>query len=260
MNKKDRRINNLLSLLQESPDLSVKSLAEMLNVSDMTIRRDLKYLKENQLFVRSHGIQISAPETNNITNIENEYTLHSERIKYSDEKRRIGQFATSLIEKNDTLILDSGTTIAEMAKYIPEQMNLNITCYNYYTLAQLFSKEGVRITLAGGLLHKSDQMFESPYANEMIKNQRATKFFLAASGIHEALGLTCAHNYEVLTKRAAMSSSLTTILLADSSKFGLIRTAYVAPLSSVNVIITDSALSEEWKEIIQNMKISLYTV
>lgn len=260
MNKKERRINNLLSLLQESPDLSVRNLAEMLNVSDMTIRRDLKYLKENQLFVRSHGIQIATPDTNNITNIENEYTLHSERTKYSGEKQKIGQFATSLIEMNDTLILDSGTTIAEMSKYIPEHMNLNITCYNYYTLAQLFPKEDVQITLAGGRLHKADQMFESSYANEMIKNQRANKFFLAASGIHEALGITCAHNYEVLTKRAAMSSSLTTILVADSSKFGLIRTAYVAPLNAVDAIITDSGLSEEWKEIIENLNITLYVV
>lgn len=260
MKKKERRINNLLSLLQESPDLTVRNLSEMLNVSEMTIRRDLKYLKENQLFVRSHGIQLTGSAMNNVTNIENEYTLRSEQSKYLEEKRRIGQFATSLIEANDNLILDSGTTIAEMAQYIPEHINLNITCYNYYTLTQLFPKEDVSITLAGGLLHKADQMFESSYANELIKNQRANKFFLAASGIHEALGITCAHNYEVLTKRAAMSSALTIILLADSSKFGMIRTAYVAPLNTVDIIITDSGLSNEWKEKIESMKIKLYIV
>lgn len=259
MKKKERRINNLLALLQESPDLSVRNLSEMLNVSDMTIRRDLKYLKENQLFVRSHGIQINS-SVNNVTNIENEYTLHSEQAKYLEEKRKIGKFATSLIEMNDNLILDSGTTIAEMAQYIPEHMNLNVTCYNYYTLTKLFPKDGVRITLAGGLLHKADQMFESSYANELIKNQRANKFFLAASGIHEVLGITCAHNYEVLTKRAAMGSALTTILLADSSKFGLVRTAYVAQFNAVDIIITDSGLSEEWREKIESMKIELYIV
>ena len=260
MKKKDQRVNNLLLLLQESPDLSVHNLAEMLNVSEMTIRRDLKYLKDNNLFIRSHGIQIPIQTPTSVTNIENEYTLHSERTKFYKEKQKIGQFATTLINPNDTLILDAGTTIAEMSKFIPEHMNLNITCYNYYTLTQLFQKDGVQITLAGGLLHKADQMFESTYGNEMIRDRRASKFFMAASGIHEALGITCAHNYEVLTKKAAMSSSLTTILLADSSKFGLIRSAFVAPLSSVDTIITDDGISDEWQEILHNMGIKLYIV
>lgn len=172
----------------------------------------------------------------------------------------IGQFAASLIQPNDTIILDSGTTIAAMAYFIPEHINLNITCYNYYTLTQLFPKEGIQLTLAGGLLHKADQMFESSYANELIRSRRASKFFLAASGIHEALGITCAHNYEVLTKKAAMSSSLSTILVADSSKFGLVRSAFVAPLNSVDAIVTDSGIADEWKNIIQDMGIKLYIV
>lgn len=261
MKKKEKRINNLLLLLQESPSLPVKTLAEMLSVSEMTIRRDLNYLKENNLFLRSHGIEIPVSQSSaSVTNIEKEYKLHSERTKYYDEKQRIGEFATGLINPSDTLILDSGTTIAEMSKFIPEHMNLNITCYNYYTLTQLCTKEDVQITLAGGLFHKSDQMFESSYGIDLIRDRRANKFFMGASGIHEALGLTCAHNYEVLTKKAAMNSSLTTILLADSSKFGLVRSAYVAPLNSVDIIVTDAGIQEEWKEIIENIGITLYIV
>ena len=170
MKKKEQRINEIYSFLQESPSLSVKDLSEMLNVSEMTIRRDLKYLKENNLFVRSHGIQLPV----------------NDKTKFAKEKQMIGQFAASLIQPNDTIILDSGTTIAAMAYFIPEHINLNITCYNYYTLTQLFPKEGIQLTLAGGLLHKADQMFESSYANELIRSRRASKFFLAASGIHEA--------------------------------------------------------------------------
>lgn len=260
MKKKEHRANNLLLLLQESPDLSVKNLAEILGVSEMTIRRDLKYLKENHLFIRSHGIQIPVQERADITNIETEYTLSSERTKFYKEKQKIGQFATTLIHPNDTLILDSGTTLAEMARFIPEHQNLSVTCYNYCTLTHLFPKEGVQITLAGGFLHRSDQMFESPYANELIRSQRANTFFLGASGIHEALGITCAHNYEVLTKKAAMSSSLTTVLLADSSKFGLVRSAFVAPLAGVDAIVTDEGITDEWKRIIKNAGIKLYVV
>lgn len=195
-----------------------------------------------------------------VKNIENEYTLSHERTKFLEEKQRIGSFATTMIEANDTIILDSGTTIGELSRYIPEHMNLNITCYNYYTLTQLFRKEGVHITIAGGVLHKEDQMIESSFGNDLIKSQRASKFFMAASGIHEALGITCAHNYEVLSKRAAMQSSLTSILLADSSKFGQIRTAYVAQLNEIDAIVTDSGLSQEWALAIRNMGIALHIV
>lgn len=260
MNKKERRINNLLALLQESPDLSVKSLAETLSVSDMTIRRDLQYLRKNKLFLRNHGIPLTQTPANNIQNIENEYTLYSERLKRLEEKQRIGSFAISMLEENDTVILDSGTTIAEMSRYIPEHQNLNVICYNYYILTQLFHKEGVHITLAGGTLHKDDQMIESSYGTDLIRSQRACKFFMAASGIHEALGITCAHNYEVMTKRAAMQSSLTAILLADSSKFGLIRSAYVAQLNEINTIVTDTGLSQEWADTIRDMGIILHLV
>ena len=115
MKKKEQRINEIYSFLQESPSLSVKDLSEMLNVSEMTIRRDLKYLKENNLFVRSHGIQLPVNDKSMITNIESEYTLHSEQTKFAKEKQMIGQFAASLIQPNDTIIHDSGTTIAAMA-------------------------------------------------------------------------------------------------------------------------------------------------
>lgn len=260
MNKKERRINNLLALLQESPNLSVKSLAEILNVSDMTIRRDLTYLRENQLFIRNHGIPLHPVPATDFKNIENEYTLNSERTKYLKEKQKIADFAVTMIEANDTIILDSGTTIAEMSRFIPEHMNLNITCYNYYILTQLFHKEGIHITLAGGTLHRDDQMIESSFGNDLIKSRRASKFFMAASGVHEALGITCAHNYEVLTKRAAMQSSLSSILLADSSKFGSIRTAYVAQLNEIDTIVTDSGMSEEWADTIRGMGITLHIV
>lgn len=90
-----------------------------------------------------------------------------------------------------------------MAYFIPEHINLNITCYNYYTLTQLFPKEGIQLTLAGGLLHKADQMFDLPMPRTDQKPPQPAKFFLAASGIHEHSASPVQHNYEVLTKKAA---------------------------------------------------------
>ena len=259
LNKKEQRINDLISLIKEQPVLSIKNLSEMLNVSEMTIRRDMEYLKLNNILNHSHGINF-LNSMNSTTDIDRQYNLSTELTKYNTEKNKIGQFASTLIDPGDIIIIDSGTTTGAMSKYIPENMNLTVLCYNYYTLSQLYNKEGVSVIFPGGYYHHKDQMFESSEGLNLIKNHRANKLFIAASGIHEKLGITCAHNYEVLTKRAVINSSLTKILLADSSKFGLVHAAYFAHLNEIDTIITDSGISKRWEDIIAEAGIKLYIV
>ena len=103
-------------------------------------------------------------------------------------------------------------------------------------------------------------MFESSEGINIIKEHRATKYFFSASGIHEHLGMTCSYAFEVLTKRAGLASSVCKILLADSSKFGIITTSYFAKLNEADIIITDTGISGEWKKTIEDMGIELYIV
>jgi len=91
----------------------------------------------------------------------------------------------------------------------------------------------------------------------MIKNFRANKAFVTASGIDHKFGATCSNYYERPTKKALMQSSLKKILLVDSSKFGLIRSDYFADLNEFDEIITDKGIPEEYKEIIKSLGITL---
>ncbi len=257
MNKKEQRINDLISLIKEQPVLSIKDLAEMLNVSEMTIRRDVAYLKANNILCHSHGVNFINSSNSSATH---SYDLTTELKKCNIEKDKIGQFASTLIEQGDIIIIDSGTTTGAMSKFIPENMNLTILCYNYYTLSQIYNKTGVSIIFPGGYFHRTDEMFESSDGLNLIKSCRANKLFIAASGIHQKLGMTCAHNYEVLTKRAVINSSQTKILLADSSKFDVVNTAYFAQLSEMDIVITDTGISKEWQERIDDLGIKLYIV
>lgn len=257
MNKKEQRINDLIGIIKEQPVVSIKNLAEMLNVSEMTVRRDMEYLKSNNILYHSHGVNFVNSAN---ASAEHSYDLSTELKRYNIEKDKIGQFASKLIERGDIIIIDSGTTAGAMSKYIPENMNLTVLCYNYYTLSQLYSKEGVSIIFPGGYFHRTDEMFESSDGLNLIKNCRANKLFIAASGIHQKLGMTCAHNYEVLTKRAVINSSLTKILLADSSKFGVVNTAYFAQLNEIDIVVTDSGISKDWQEWIESLGIKLYIV
>lgn len=253
MGKRDLRIYALLDCLKESPVLTIKELADRFQVSEMTIRRDLDFLKENNLFY-DQTASAAIPQENE------EYQYFSEQIRNYEKKDRIAQAAAKMIEEGDILILDSGTTTGVLSKYIPEGPELTILCYNYHILSQLYSRDNLSLIFAGGYLHKKDLMFECAEGISLIKRTRASKMFVSASGIHEKLGMTCAHNYEVVTKRAAIESSLMKILVADSSKFGQVRPGYFARLDEIDEIITDSDLSDEWREYLSARGIPLHLV
>lgn len=250
MGKKDLRIYAMLEALRATPVLSIKDLAERFDVSEMTIRRDLEYLKENRLLY----------EQNQSRTQNDEYIYFEEQIKHLDKKRRIARFAAGLIEAEDILILDSGTTTGELSRHIPEEIPLTVLCYNFHILSQLYRQDNLSLIFAGGHYHKRDLMFESSEGVELIKRTRASKMFVSASGIHEKLGLTCAYPYETATKQAAINSALTKILVADSSKFGQVRPGYFAQLSEMDIIITDTELPDEWKDQITSRGIDLHLV
>lgn len=250
MGKKDLRIYAVMDALRTSPVLSIKELAVRFDVSEMTIRRDLEYLKENQLLY----------DKNQGKGQEDEYIYSEEQIKHLDKKRRIARFAAGLIEAEDILILDSGTTTGELSRYVPDTFPLTVLCYNFHILSQLYRQDNLSLIFAGGHYHKRDLMFESKEGVDLIKRIRASKMFVSASGVHDKLGITCAYPYETATKRAAIDSALKKILVADSSKFGQVRPGYFAQLDEMDEIITDSDLTKEWREQIASRGIVLHLV
>ena len=141
MGKRDLRIYALLDTLKESPVLSIKELADRFQVSEMTIRRDIDYLKENRLFYENKASEPAARE-------HDEYLYSSEQIRNFDKKDRIARFAAGMIEEGDILILDSGTTTGVLSKYIPEQTQLTVLCYNYHILSQLQGNEKLSLIFA----------------------------------------------------------------------------------------------------------------
>ncbi|WHH57128.1 DeoR/GlpR family DNA-binding transcription regulator [Petroclostridium sp. X23] len=259
MNNKNIRLNKLVAILKDNKSISVKELSQILEVSEMTIRRDLDLLKSNDIVHRSYGkatyVENSAHDASN-----DDYELHYEQNIMNSEKDKIGKYAAGLIEAGDVLILDTGTTTDNLAKHISEGLGITVLCYNFNILAQLIRKHDIKLIFGGGYFHPKDQIFESPQGINLIENIRATKMFVSTSGIHQKLGLTCSQTYEVLTKRTALQSAQTKILVADSSKFGKVRTAYFAQLNEIDEIITDSGLSAEWKDIIISMNINLHIV
>lgn len=256
MSKKLQRANKIIEILKEKNGASVKELASILNVSEMTIRRDLNILKSNNIVKNVYGATIYNP-LNNIQKLSNPYNITEEIIKNESEKLKIGQVAAKLIQPDDIIIIDTGTTTEKLAQSISDDIKLTALLYNINILTALKMKHNINLIFSGGYFHPNTQMFESPEGISLIENTRATKVFVSAAGIHEQLGVTCSNNYEVPTKRAIIGSSLEKILMVDSQKFGIVKSSYFADLNEFDIIITDSGISKEWINYINGLRIRL---
>lgn len=252
MASKHKRQQKLVNIIKKQGLLSVKTLATALDVSEMTIRRDLKQLRI--IGLEEHEFFGQLPSESG------EYDLFAALMKANEQKDRIGRFAASLIDHNDVIIIDTGSTTARMLSNIPEDHNLTVMCYNANVLFELRYKKGIQLLFCGGVYHRNTEMFESPESIQFIERTRANKVFLSAAGIHAELGITCANAYEVATKNAIIKSASQRILLADSSKFGQLRSSYFCDLSDVDVVVSDKSLSVEWQEILRAQSIELYLV
>ncbi len=259
MSKKADRMNRLVDIIKSKNGASVKELATLLDVSEMTIRRDLIVLEQNNIVNNVYGAAIYNPAYKQ-EQTDSTYELSHAKNAQDLEKSKIGAFAASLIKPGDIVVIDTGSTTEMLAENIDDRLEATILCYNANILNSLREKENLSLIFSGGRYHAKTQMVESAEGIELIQSMRFTRSFISAAGIHHNLGVTCVYHYEIPTKKAIMQSSVEKILLLDSSKFDQVKPAYFANLEDFDVIITDESITEEWKREIEELKIKLYTV
>ncbi|MCL1927381.1 MAG: DeoR/GlpR family DNA-binding transcription regulator [Treponema sp.] len=257
MEKINNRREKIVSFLKSTPMLSIKALSEMLQVSTMTIRRDLELLAEQNIVQIYHGGAIYNPHFLEKAASPNDYYLQQQTLVHKNEKMLIAGKAAELLLPQETIMLDSGTTIFYFAQILPENQNLTIISWSLNIIEELIRKPQNNILIQGGVYHSETQMFENNQGIDIIKNSRASKAFISARGLHSNLGVTCPYHYEVETKRAAIKYSIESVLLIDSSKFGKVCSAHLADINEFHTIITDSGIPAEYEEHIKNAGINL---
>ncbi len=259
MSKRDDRLTQIVNLLKIREHCSIKELSSVFNVSEMTIRRDLKVIEASSIANVINGVVIYNPAQTALNSTE-DYNIILEGEKHRAEKKAVGRYAASLVNPNDIIILDTGTTTVRIAENLPQNIPLTVLCYNINILMELYRLPNVDILLAGGHYYRNTQMFQSPQGLDYIKNTRAHKVFISVAGIHEDLGLTCCHDNEIETKRAILNSALEKILVTDSSKFGQVHSSHFCDLTDIDMIITDKNLESEWVRRIHELNIKLRLV
>lgn len=255
-NKREMRQQEIVTFLKEYGGASIKEIASHLDVSDITIRRDLYELRDRGMIHYVSGVAIYHPGGRGTG--KRPYELSDEKQVNHEKKVRIGRLAASLLQPGDNIIIDTGSTTEQFARQIPGNLPMTALCYNVNIMNELLQRPQIKLLVAGGVYHRNTQMFESPEGLALINRTRATKVFLSAAGVSEHLGLTCMNQYEVEAKKAILEASLSRVLLVDSTKFDVVRPAFFAQLSAVDEVVTDGDIPRQWMEILEQQNIRLH--
>lgn len=239
---KQVRIERIREYLRQKGSATITELSELLAVSHMTIRRDLASISQKDQLKTIHGGVVFHEEEEEH---KDRYSLSIARIQRLEEKQRIARKAVSLIESGDIIIIDAGSTGELIATYLPDNIPLTIICSALNIASIVSSKPNCSLIVTGGYYHRSSMVLESNEGLNLLKQNRANKTFITASGVSLKLGVTCSNFFERTTKQTALKAAITKILVADSSKFGMVKTGHFADIDDFDIIITDKGIDEK---------------
>ena len=249
-----KRHQIILDLINQNDSVQVTELVSMFGVSEVTIRRDLDILERQGLLRRVHGGAISGSGRSY------EPPFISRSAKCSEEKQRIGKAAAEMIHNGDSIMLDVGTTTLEIARNIFDRQNLTVITPSFHIALALVEHPGIRLILTGGILRRGELSLVGHLAERTIEGFNVDKFFMGAGGIDPEFGFTEFNLEDTLVKQAMLKRAKEIIVVADSSKFGLIALNSIAPISVADRILTDTNAPVEMVEQIEQLGIEVLRV
>jgi DeoR family transcriptional regulator of aga operon len=234
----EERRTQILQIVRSAGRVRVNGLASRFNTSAVTIRSDLNELHQRGLVLRSHGGAV-LPDT-----ILRESPVHERLKAHSDEKRRIGAMAASLINNGETIILDSGTTTLEIARQIKKKQGLQIITNGVNIAAELLDARDVQVFIVGGSVRGESASISGHFTEEMFGQFSADKLFLSGAGCDLDFGVSGANLEETMVNRAMIRIAREIILVADASKFSKRSMSRIAPFSEIDTVISNTTLAD----------------
>ena len=236
------RQDEILSLLKKEKKVNVNELAERFQVTQATIRTDLTKLEQTGEIKRTHG--------GAVLNVRQDLEPKLLERTNAEEKGRIGEAALDYVKDGEVILIDTGTTAAAFAQALARSDKQDLTIYSndMSVLILLEPRRDFRLNLLGGKIRSG---FHYAYGENLIDELETYHFdrlFLTASAMDIKSGLTTVDPDLSRLKQAMVRASREVIVLADSTKYGKTHFQSYAPLSSIDVLITDSGITQEGAE------------
>ena len=238
----EQRRRNLLDLVDQNGQVTVADLVKRFSISAVTVRSDLDALAAIGALVRSHGGAIRRLEATQ------DYPLRTKETLHHAEKVRIGKAAAELVQPGETIILDSGTTTAEIARHLKKLKLQNVTVItNALNIAiELMDCPGVSLMMIGGLMRPVSSSFVGPQADAMMNEFHADRLFLAVDGFDLENGPSTPDVLEAQLNNVMIRSAKEVNVVADFSKLGRRSVSKIGPFNRIQRLITDKRATPEF--------------
>ena len=254
MTSMSERHKKILEILQLQGSISVTDLSERLNVSEVTIRKDLTALETQNKLYMTHGKAIP------ISPYIGDRHINEKEKQNVQEKRLIGRRAASMLEDNDSILIASGTTILYAAREMVSARNLTVITASVSVSSILSQNKYIDVVQLGGMVRESSVSVVGSFAEDMLSYFNCRKLFMGADGVDLEFGVTTTNMMEANLNRMMMSSAQKTILLVDSSKFGKKGFSKICDLEKIDQIITDDKIPQVYLENLEELGIEVTVV
>ncbi len=243
------RYFKIIELISKNGSVQVEDLAKTLDVSLMTIRRDLEKLKQEGRIDRCHGGAV----------IKREIPYVEKKSTGADEKSKIAQQCAKLVRKGNVVYLDAGTTTYEIAKAIMDIPSLTIVT-NDLEIAELLTEASVNLFVCGGMVQKSTKSMVGTMANKIIEELRMDIAFIGAQSIDEQFNVLTPTMDKAVMKQTICKNSKEKYLVVDSTKYGKQAFIKINHLSDYTAVITDRTFSVEEEKKLRELRVTILPV
>ena len=228
------RHDTIRRAIEINGQVSIADLRDRLGVSEVTVREDLKHLERRGVLTRVRGGAVAS--RNGALEMPLEETSTTNRA----EKRAIASQAAAAVENGQTIIIDVGSTTTEMAKALGPDLSRVVVITNGLNIALILeSLPGVSVIVTGGTLRPLQHSLVAPMGTLLLDQLKADVAFLGCNGVDPTRGFTNSNIAEAEIKQAMVRSAAKTVFLADHDKIGEVASAFVADISSAELLITD---------------------
>ncbi len=242
--KQQVRFTAILTDLQQNGRVTVETLSEQLDVSVVTIRRDLDALEQKGLLRRTHGGAVSI-EPLFYEPFRRDQSFLAQVERAAEEKRRIGRAAAALITPGETIALTPGTTTTEVIRGLPMNYNITVVTNTVNVAMELSKRKDVYVFVTGGHLHGEWFSLVGSAALKALENMLINTMFVGADGMDATWGASCFNADEAELNSTMLKLARRRVAVVDSGKLGVVANWRICKAAELNVLVTDANASDE---------------
>ncbi len=242
------RRHQIMAQLLDKTQVTVKTLATEMGVSDATVRRDLKALAGEHGLMLTHG-GAALPR-------ERDFSYQAKQLRATREKRVIGQLAAGLVQHGGRVFLDSGTTCSQMAPHIKQRRDLTVLT-NSARLALELNAAGVQLFMVGGEYRPDRMDTVGPMAENALNQVRGYVAFIGTDGVSMDFGPSAGDAASAHVHRQVIQNASKTVLLVDHNKFDNASLFKIIDWEQIHTVVTDIEPDVAWMEFFREQQIEV---